>query len=628
MTPDPNQDYPKKSNSQSDPKQENPEQERPANYTSGPPIKPPSASLPKSSSGGQGGSGLPPFLGGQFARVNDPNSGMPLYAVLKQKIVTLTDDLHKRLSDKHLPIAALDADGNIDKLLGSIHQESKDRVIKTDCPEFDDNNDPVHTILLDWLEPTDVQFPELVIVGPGDVKQLLPQANNYLVVSFDASGDPNNPPARPPVTTSQPINTQPTDFRPLAPGDEPNYKQHSGKDKGPAVAVLDTGLKFNLHNQHEEDKWPDPYVYRDANNQKRRFTLAYQGESTTNCNMADNHLGYCALQAYRQDEFIEKMKLLSNMPNIPGSYKAADVMNSPFDDCVVLIDPEGDLDMKNIKDARHGTSITAIIQQNGDNAPVLPVKAFDNLGYATLFDVLNGFNYILHRCQKSNIRVVNASWIFNRDEPLLRRKIGQLLKAGVLVIAASGNKGQTPKTNLDENRVYPACYSVEFPNVIAVTTVRETHFSPDILGPKQDDVITNLQEKVDQAGPIVTKIFDLVDDVVDLVARVRGYVAVENYSRQFVNVGVVSKRGHFRSPFHNSPDITGSSYACAFMTGFVIRQLRDNAGLLALLESGLKSNVAQVRQELLEATGKTDRNLAQEYTVGGYYLDGHATDAY
>lgn len=572
---------------------------------------------------------LPPFLNPKLVGiVNDPSSKIPQYAVRKQKIITLSESQFAQLKAGKLSVGALSEreEDSVDRLLKSLNDGFSTRVITMDCPETGDDGKPVYTVLLDWVEETTVPFPDLRLITPaGQRIAPISQANNLLVVSFDdGGGNTNNPPARPPITTAEPLNIQPSDFRPMAPVDRDYYKQYAGQPKSPAVAVLDTGLKFNLHNQHEEAAWPDPHVYRDANGQERRFVLAYQDDATNDCRrtMPGNSIGYCSLQAYRQPGFISQMKLLSTM--VGRSYDAHDVINSPFDDCVLLIDPNAGLDIKNIKDARHGTSITAIIQQTGDDAPVLPVKAFDNLGYATLFDVLNGFNYILHRSKHTPIRVVNTSWIFGRDEPLLRKKIEQLLRAGILVIAAAGNEGQTPDRSLDAVNVYPACYSTDYPNVITVTSVRKTFFPAEAKSPVEDSAIGALLAQADRAG-----LGDLLDTgyrVVKSTKPVKGLVAVENYSKNYVNVGVVSNRGFFRSPFWKSPKIKGSSYACAFVSGFVMRQLRTDPSLLALVESGSAANLTIARKQLLEAMSGFDKQLADNYVAGGYYLDGYAAD--
>ncbi|WP_420150688.1 S8 family peptidase [Spirosoma sp.] len=574
------------------------------------------------------------FKNDRIELVTDPKSGMRQYAVRRQKIVTLTPLLYDRLTRDDLesndPLSIFTRpDGLYPSIeLLSLKRDRANRIIRSDCPDPEGEGAQLqYTILLDWEEAGKEHetppFSELELRDKeGNSIVLDSQENNYLVVC-DRTGDPNNPPARPPAGIVGPLNKQPSDFRPATSCDVAHYEQYSDQDNGLAVAVMDTGLKFNLLNQGEEDEWP-PYTYRDADGQERRFILSYQNQSDPDCesNMADNHLGYCALLSYREQSFINAMPLLSNAnPVMPCTN--VNVMNSPFDDFRLFENPA---DKESMLAARHGTAITAIIQQNGDEAPVLPVKVFDNIGFATLFDVLNGFNYILRRCKSSKIRVVNTSWIFGQDNELVKRKIEALLKAGVLVVAAAGNEGQTQNRNLDNEPVYPACYSEDFPNVIAVTSVRKTYFKQDILAPKQDSVIGKALAKAIDFG--LFNFLEGADDVIGAVLPTAGYVAVENYSKRYVNVGVVSTFGYFQNPFHKGPILRGSSYACAFVSAFVIRQLRTRPDLLALLDSGVREKIDQARQQLLKSMNGEgpDNNLEKEYLKGGYYLDGYAVD--
>ena len=569
------------------------------------------------------------FKNDRISQVPDYKSRIPQYAVQRQKIVRLTKSLYEQLiSDgvaNGLRIFTVPDDKYPSVELRSLNLAKFDRIIRSDCPDPDLKDGQLqYTVLLDWEETTTAPFADLLFRdNDGNIIELASQENNYLVVS-GKTGDPNNPPARPPASLIGPLNNQPSDFRPATSDDIAYYEQYSGQDNGLAVAVMDTGLKFNLLNQGAEDEWP-PYTYRDADGQERRFTLAYQDQSDPECKseMLDNHLGYCALMSYREQNFIAAMPLLADNNPVQPSYTPINVINSPFDDFRLFQDPSNEA---SVIDARHGTIVTAIIQQNGDDAPVLPVKVFDNIGFATLFDVLNGFNYILKRCQSSNIRLVNASWIFGQDNALVEKKIEYLMKAGVFVIAAAGNEGQTENRDLDNAPVYPACYSEKYPNVITVTSVRKTYFRHDILAPKQDSIIGKALSRVIDLG--LFNVVEGVDDVVGALLPTAGYVAVENYSRKYVNVGVVSTFGYFRSPFRKGPIIRGSSYACAFVSGFVIRQLRTRPDLVALLESGAEQDIRNVRQELLNVMNGQgpDTNLKEEYLNGGYYLDGYAVE--
>ncbi len=555
------------------------------------------------------------FKNERIVEVIDPTrkSRLPQYAVERQKILLLTGEQLSRLLDEKSSIGAFREDGTVEELR-SITSDRTTRIIISDCPDADS----LRTVLLDWEEKT--PFPQLQLRdAEGNLIEPVAQESNFLIAG--SKDGPNDPPARPPAGALRALNTtQSSDFRPATEDDKQHYAQYSGQNDSPSVAVIDTGLKYNLHNQGHEYGLP-AHTYRDADGQERRFTLAYQNQPAGDCGeaMAQNHLGYCALLSYRDEVFIKNMKLLATT-NAKTPYLWPDVMNSPFDDFRLFNDSN---DEGSLMDARHGTSVTALIQQTGDNAPVLPVKIFDNIGFATLFDVLNGFNYVLQRCKTTNIRVVNVSWIFGQDNPLIRRKIEQLRDAGVFVVAAAGNEGQTSDRSLDEIPVYPACYSTEFPNVITVTSIRKTYFRPDLLAPKQDSIIGKALSKAVSFG--LFKVLEGVDDILEEVLPTAGYVAVENYSPKFVNVGVVSTFGYFRSPFWKSPIIRGSSYACALVSGFVIRQLRTRPDLLALITSG---DIDKVRQQLLDAMSGSDpdQNLKNEYVNGGYYLDGYAVD--
>lgn len=575
------------------------------------------------------------FLTDQVAEVKDPRgttSKIPQYAVRKQQIVTLTKEQLDQLlgkvegeEKKRLSVftaSSKDDNATVDEELKSIAADPYKHIIWSDCPDVSTTGEVTYTVLLDWEEDTKEPFPNVLLQDPVTrfITRLVSQANNFLVISGmeDDGGDPNTPPPYPPVTAAGPINTQTSDFKIATDADILHYQQLNGQDKSPAVAVMDTGLKFNLH----AEPWPDgPYVYRDADGQERRFTLAYQDPSATDCGgvLANNPLGYCALQSYRRDAFIREVMSLS--PTNDSSEHIPKMMSSPYDDFRLFDSSEE----TTIQEARHGTSVTAIIQQNGDDAPVLPVKAFDNMGFATLFDVLNGLNYVLHRRESANIRVVNASWIFGRNEPLLERKIGQLMEAGVFVVAAAGNERQTADRNLDVVNVYPACYSQTYPNVITVTSVRKTYLPAKLMSHRGDSIIGNLLSHA--IGDLsLFNVLNQADNVIGAIVPTAGYIAVENYSTTYVNVGVVSTFGYFRSPFHTGQPIRGSSYACAFVSGFVIRQLRTRPDLLASGQPVSRDQMADARQELLDAMSGTDENLRMDYVAGGCYLAGYDVD--
>ncbi len=575
------------------------------------------------------------FLTDRVVPFNDPDPAnkLPQYAIKQQKIVTLTEDQLKQLrgeapDKKTLVVFTALGKGEtatLDEKLASITTNPNAHVIPLDCPDLSTtgiNGKATYTVLLDWLEVTKEDFPDVLLQDPGTgaITRIVSQTNNFLVISGmeDDGGDPHDPPPTPPISGVGPLNTQTTDFKIAIDADIQHYQQLNGQDKGPAVAVMDTGLKFNLH----AEQWPDgSYAYRDADGQKQRFKLAYQDPSTTDCGgiLTDNPIGYCALQSYRQDAFISRVMALP--AGSDPSVHIPDVKKSPYDDYRLFDSSEE----TTIQEARHGTSVTAIIQQNGDNAPVLPIKAFDNMGFATLFDVLNGFNYVLNRHKSANIRVVNASWIFGRHEPLLEEKIRQLMEAGVFVVAAAGNERQTADRNIEVVKVYPACYSQTYPNVITVTSVRKTYLPVKFMSHGGDSIIGNLLSHA-IGGLGLFKVLNQADNIIGEILPTAGYIAVENYSTTYVNVGVVSTFGYFRSPFQMGQPVRGSSYACAFVSGFVIRQLRTRPGVLSSGQPVSSDAMAEARQELLDAMSGRDGNLETDYVAGGYYLSGYDVD--
>lgn len=568
------------------------------------------------------------YLGDDVERVDDPSKKGSMYAVLGQKIVTLTTLQLVKLTEtdptkERLRVRLKKGDQKIDVELQFIEE--------FDCNCEEAKGSTGQTVLLVW-EYKNISlsrsFPDVLLFDPATGKEepKLEQTNNFVLSSDD--GGPNSPPPRPPWTSAVSLlNSQSTDFKLATPEDIQHYEQFNGQDRRPSVAVLDTGLKFKIHDEGTDVA--NPYAYQDADGIERQFNLAYHDPGQAQCDAVsvNNPLGFCAIQSYRQPDqpaFInvqkpyEKVGLLSDDDII----KIADsIKDSPYDDCRIFEDAAETV----LQDARHGSTVTALIQQNGNNAPVVPVKAFDNVGMTTLFDMLNGFNYILCQQKSANIRVINASWICTWDEPLLRAKIEQLMKAGIFVIAAAGNEKQTSDSNLDVAPAYPACYSQVFPNVITVTSVRKTYIPHTLMSRQGDSIVSGLlKHAIRDFG--LFGLLETGDDIVGAVLPTAGYIAVENYSTTYVNVGVVSTFGYFRSPFWTGKPIRGSSFACALVSAFVISQLSTRTDILPAEGTFSKEDMDDARQKLLTAMSGVDDNLKADYVNGGYYLAGYEVD--
>lgn len=555
-------------------------------------------------------------------RLRDPNLGTTYRVIKNQKIVLLTEQELKQLQAGEIKVGLVQ--GNKRRVT---HRPLSIEYTVGECPDSETSDERSRMVLLEWADDSSQPLPrgvrnspQLVFTRNGSPVEIEGQfiADNTFIISPD---DTVNPPAAPPYACNIASNSvlSESDFKTLTPTDVAHYRDVAKDIDGPTVAVIDTGLKFNFKNINSEVPPDGPYQYIDQQGKPRHFVLAFQETDSSTCNgMAGNQLGYCAICRYKQADFVAQTtsKLTSDTPPLPGC-NADDIRNSPFDDHRILSGTGA------VLDGRHGTSISAIIQQRAQ-AKILPIKAFDNQGYSSLFDVLNAFNYVLHRQRTDTIRVVNASWISGRNEPLLRKKIDQLMQAGVFVIAAAGNVGQSKDPDLNNVNLYPACYSAECPNVITVTTVARTYRTvPRRQRSDSSDTTDDPIEQVlndERQRRVILRKFRMGE--MDLQFRAAGFVAVENHSPLFVNVGVVGNlQGRFISPVKNGGWLDGSSFACGYVSAFVAEQLRAQPDLISLSPATtLAQQTRDARQQLLNAMTGTDPLLAMQGVAGGRYL--------
>lgn len=114
-------------------------------------------------------------------------------------------------------------------------------------------------------------------------------------------------------------------------------------------------------------------------------------------------------------------------------------------------------------DQMHGTHVAGTIGAVGNNrigvtgvcwrVPLMCLKAFNDGGEASLFDVLRALDYAI----RHGARVINASWGMHQASQALHESISEAARHGVLLVAAAGN-------DRNDQAVYPAAY----PEVIAV----------------------------------------------------------------------------------------------------------------------------------------------------------------
>ncbi len=111
-------------------------------------------------------------------------------------------------------------------------------------------------------------------------------------------------------------------------------------------------------------------------------------------------------------------------------------------------------------DNGHGSHVAGIAAGNGSlsrgkylgiapEAELIGIKVLNHKGNGTIHDIMNGLQWILRNQERLRIRIVNIS-IGTNDEKAYQedsafvRKVNQLWDAGIVVIAAAGNKGPAP----------------------------------------------------------------------------------------------------------------------------------------------------------------------------------------
>lgn len=100
------------------------------------------------------------------------------------------------------------------------------------------------------------------------------------------------------------------------------------------------------------------------------------------------------------------------------------------------------------------------------------VKAFNKDGTAKLSDIIKGIDWSI----ENQMDIVNMSFGFNEPSPAFREAIVRAQKAGMIMIAASGNKGTRGRLE------YPA----QFGETIAVSSINEDNKISDFstIGPR------------------------------------------------------------------------------------------------------------------------------------------------
>jgi subtilisin family serine protease len=93
----------------------------------------------------------------------------------------------------------------------------------------------------------------------------------------------------------------------------------------------------------------------------------------------------------------------------------------------------------------HGTMVAGIIHRVAPAAKLMPLKAFDGNGSASLFDIVRAIYYAVD----NGANVINMSFSIDTFSPELMRAVNYATRNGVTCVASAGNQGE-------EMLVYPA----------------------------------------------------------------------------------------------------------------------------------------------------------------------------
>jgi len=115
----------------------------------------------------------------------------------------------------------------------------------------------------------------------------------------------------------------------------------------------------------------------------------------------------------------------------------------------------------------HGTHVAGTIAAQGnngigvvgvcwDNVKIMPIRVLDADGYGTSESIINGLSYALTH----GVDVVNMSLGGAYSDTAEHQIIKELTDAGILVVAAAGNDGDTSNHNVGYPAAYEECLAV------------------------------------------------------------------------------------------------------------------------------------------------------------------------
>ena len=204
----------------------------------------------------------------------------------------------------------------------------------------------------------------------------------------------------------------------------------------------------------------------------------------------------------------------------------------------------------------HGTTVAQLAFGQSPGASVMILKAFDEEGIGQLDRILCALWY----ARKNKAHVVNLSFGYYGEEiPVLRRFLEHLGKNKTVVVAAAGNHTDFDgiPNDIGVRKFYPACFSADLPNVLAVTTVR---CEPEEACPCNHGGLQKFWFALRKALGLLSCYL----------------VPHENYSSQYVTLGVLFEEGKIPDPLHPGGYLEGSSFSTPVVAGKLAAIFSDN----------------------------------------------------
>jgi Subtilase family len=379
-------------------------------------------------------------------------------------------------------------------------------------------------------------------------------------------GSPDNedpPPQKPGNSTDYWQNYELDEYVPLRKDFLVAARNHADTHpNAPVVAIMDTGIDLR-------------YFYDE--NDRVNFPLHYYNNHP--CDLCPNLCYVCDCDC---NKGIYGCNFIRNQPHCTFP-------ENPFDD-----------DLRH----KHGTRIAKIIANVTDNnVRIMPLKTANFKGESEFFDIFCAFEYIKNyndrSYDKDKVKFINASWgYYGKKYALFTHYMKKLdfdkENPPIKFITAAGNAGDL---NHSTQRTFAEALISLIPNFQGLQLQLPQNiidFLNGFIGRNRRDERIEITDSRDKRRyPLMySEEYNGVYSATTIQENNGVLQAVENYSREYVEIGVIGTRrenidGTFLDPLSDvrTDFIKGSSYATAYLTAYLVNGIEDYKHL-SLVERG------------------------------------------